>query len=299
MPHRHLVLRLEVSSARRRVRAVLSRGRLQSGTVDVVSLGYRTDLALLQLGGTQLEDRGDHIVVRSLHNPTHWWGNFLLLDRVPAPEESGPWLDRFAETFPAAAHVALGFDGTEGTTADLGWFAAHGFAAEAQTVMTATEVREPRRINHDAVYRPLHSDDDWAQSVELRIRCHDQQPPSAADYRGYVTAKAQTNRALVDAGHGGWFGAFIDGRLVSQMGLLSASPGLARFQSVETHPHYRRRGLGGSLVHHASRYGFDDLAARTLVMVADPDYFAIDLYRAVGFVAAEAQLQIERPPSER
>jgi ribosomal protein S18 acetylase RimI-like enzyme len=83
------------------------------------------------------------------------------------------------------------------------------------------------------------------------------------------------------------------------MGLLSSGPGLARFQSVETDPHYRRRGLGGSLVHHVSRYGFGDLAARTLVMVADPDYFAIDLYRALGFVAAEAQLQIERPPSER
>jgi ribosomal protein S18 acetylase RimI-like enzyme len=267
--------------------------------VDVLSLGFRTDLALLQLGGTHLEDRGDHVVVRSSHNPNHWWGNFLLLAQVPTPEQSGLWLERFAETFPAAAHVALGFDGTDGSTSDLGWFTAHGFAAEAQTVMTATEVHEPPRVNRDAVYRQLHSDEDWAQSVELRIRCNDQGLEPIADYGGYVTAKAQTNRALVDAGHGGWFGAFLDGRLVSQMGLLSASPGLARFQSVETDPHYRRRGLAGSLVHHVSRYGFGDMSARALVMVADPDYFAIELYRAVGFVAAEEQLQIERPPSEQ
>jgi hypothetical protein len=55
--------------------------------------------------------------------------------------------------------------------------------------------------------------------------------------------------------------------------------------------------LAGSLVHHVSQYGFAELGARTLVMVADPDYFAIDLYRSVGFQATESQLQIERPHS--
>jgi hypothetical protein len=32
-------------------------------------------------------------------------------------------------------------------------------------------------------------------------------------------------------------------------------------------------------------------------MVADPDYFAIDLYRAVGFTPAETQLTAERSPA--
>jgi hypothetical protein len=32
-------------------------------------------------------------------------------------------------------------------------------------------------------------------------------------------------------------------------------------------------------------------------MVADPNYFAIDLYRALGFPATETQLQIEPPPA--
>jgi predicted GNAT family acetyltransferase len=104
------------------------------------------------------------------------------------------------------------------------------------------------------------------------------------------------HRRLTEAGHGGWFGAFVDGRLVSQLGLFCASPGLARFQSVETDPALRRQGLAGSLLHYASRYGLDELGAKTLVMVADPNYFAIDLYRAVGFVATETQLQVERAP---
>jgi hypothetical protein len=31
-------------------------------------------------------------------------------------------------------------------------------------------------------------------------------------------------------------------------------------------------------------------------MVADPNYFAMEIYRSLGFVASETQLQVERPP---
>lgn len=50
-------------------------------------------------------------------------------------------------------------------------------------------------------------------------------------------------------------------------------------------------------MHEVGRYGFDELGARTLVMVADPDYPAIRVYRSVGFEDAETQLQAERKPA--
>ena len=43
-------------------------------------------------------------------------------------------------------------------------------------------------------------------------------------------------------------------------------------------------------MHHVSRYGLDELPAEyALVMVADPDYSAIRIYRSVGFVDTESQ----------
>lgn len=71
----------------------------------------------------------------------------------------------------------------------------------------------------------------------------------------------------------------------------------SRFQSVDTRPEARGRGLAGTLVHHASTYGFTELGASTLVMVADPEYLAIRLYRSVGFADTETQVGLERPPS--
>ena len=122
--------------------------------------------------------------------------------------------------------------------------------------MSATSVHEPARPNRVADYRALTSAEDWAQSLDLFVACNDG-PETDADYRTFAGRKVATNRALVEAGHGGWFGAFLDGRLVSQMGLVAASPGLARFQAVETHPDTRGQGLAGTLVQHASQFGFE------------------------------------------
>jgi hypothetical protein len=41
------------------------------------------------------------------------------------------------------------------------------------------------------------------------------------------------------------------------------------------------------------------LGAQTLVMVADPGYHAIDLYRSLGFAVTETQLQAELPHAWR
>ena len=123
--------------------------------------------------------------------------------------------------------------------------------------MTATSVHEPPRPNRDATYRPLQSDDDWEQQVELT---HGRRVPSATAWSSATAAPGRTGR-WSDAGHGQWWGAFDDGRLLSSMGLFTASPGLARFQTVKTHPDARGRGLAGTLVHAISRYGFDELGA--------------------------------------
>jgi ribosomal protein S18 acetylase RimI-like enzyme len=262
--------------------------------VDVRSLAFRTDLALLAMTGTEIDDRGDHLVVRTPRNPAFWWGNFLLVAQVPPAGDTDAWLERFATEFPTAQHVAIGFDGVDGRLEDLAAFSDRGLRCEASTVMCTSAVHEPPRPNREATYRELRSDDDWAQSIELRVICRDEH--EEPNFTEFATRKVESNRALVDAGHGAWFGAFVDGALVTQMGLFSASPGLARFQTVETHPEFRGRGLAGTLVHQVSQYGFAELAAHTLVMVADPDYLAIRVYRSVGFTDSERQLQAERPP---
>ncbi len=256
------------------------------------SLAYRTDLALLELGGSLVEDHGTHLVVRTPDNPGFYWGNYLLLAEPPEADSGEHWVETFERAFPEAAHRTFGVDGTAGTVGDLAPFTALGFEPEPSTVMTARSVHEPARPNTEATFRPLSSDADWAQQVELSIAGENEHVT-----RAFATRREQAHRQVTEAGHGRWFGAFLAGRLVSSMGLVRAGAGLGRFQDVQTHPDARERGLAGTLVHRVSRFGFEELGAHTLVMVADPDYLAIRIYRSVGFDDTETQLAAARLPA--
>ena len=254
--------------------------------MDVRSLGFRTDLALLRHGGSRIDDRGDHLVVRTPANPHFHWGNFLLLADPPEPGSADRWVRTSREEFPESRHVAIGVDGREGTQEDLAPLREAGFTTETSAVMTATSVHAPPRPHTEAELRPLVSDHDWAQQVALSMAGENEHYSLE-----FATARERANRAHTEAGRGFWFGAFLDGRLVSSMGIVTASPGLARFQSVKTLEEFRGRGLAGTLVEVTARAGFDRLGADTLVMVADPDYLAIRVYRSVGFSVTETQLQ--------
>ncbi len=255
----------------------------------ITSLGFRTDLALRVLEGAVVTDRGDHLVVRTPDNPDHWWGNFLLLAAWPGPGTGGDWLARFAAEFPQARHIALGVDSADDGIVP-GEFTAAGLELTRDAVLTCTAVQPPPHPNAEAEIRPLESNQDWAQSVELGLRCFDHGQPG-----DYLERRAAARRRLVSRGRGAWFGAFAGGRLLAQLGMFDVGDGYARYQHVETDPAARRQGLAGTLVWHAGRYGREVLGAGTLVIVADAADVAIRVYRACGFADRQAQFSFERP----
>ena len=261
--------------------------------MEITSLAFRTDLALLTMSGSAVEDRGTHVAVRTPDNSGFRWGNFHLLARPPAPDEVAAVLAAYDADFPDGAFRTFGVDGTTEQSALVEPLVAAGFNLDRATVMTATSVHPPPRPDSTAVYRTLTSDDDWSQRVEVSVAV-DPEESAGEGYLAFATQRALAERRLCEERHGAWWGAFLDGQLGSVMGLVDAGDGLARYQNVETHPEFRGRGLAGTLVHRVAAYGFDDLGARTLVMVADPGYLAIRIYRSVGFEDTETQTMLEQ-----
>jgi len=259
--------------------------------VDVTSLGYRTDLLVLRPGGSEITDHGDHLVVRTPANPSYWWGNFVLLGGPVEPGSVPTLLKRYDEELPGAEHVAWGIDSVDGSVGAESELAGAGFGVERNTVLTATSLVPPAGAAA-AELRPLSEDDDWAQGLELRTACSDL--TSGAYTTEFLVARAAQERALCATRHATWYGAFVGGVLRAALGLVTDGE-VARYQTVETHPDARRQGLASALVHHA---GATALAAgvKTLVIVADPDYYAIGLYRRLGFTDHETQVQLARRP---
>lgn len=285
------------------------------GPADPVrSLGYRTDLMLLSLQGSTIEDVGDAWVIRSPHNPAFHWGNFLLVKqgefagvssgdrirRVGGPDGARHgvegWLRRFELAFPDATHRCLGVDEPDGvlTPAVVSSLGAAGLEAERSTVMVGRAGDVAGGLGPDGVEcRPLSTDTEWEASVELEAAENTDYP--AGEFRTFVTDKMRAFRALQEQGSGAWFGAFVDGQLACELGLFTDGSRLARFQSVLTASGFRRRGLARALVAHACRVAAQRWGVQHFVMVADPGYHAITLYRSLGFVDAEVQLAISRP----
>jgi GNAT superfamily N-acetyltransferase len=256
----------------------------------VVSLGYRTDLMLLALQGSTLEERDGAVVVTTPANPQFWWGNFVL---APGPDAVPAALATFGATFPDAAHVALGVDGTDGAPDLEATVQALDLDLERITMLSATAVRPPPRPDATAEYRRLATDEDFAQCVALQL------VNDPADGEEYGRRRVAAWRGLQDAGHGAWFGAFLDGTMRAGLGLYTDGHGFARYQAVDTHPEFRERGLAGTLVHLAGAEGLTWPGVHTLVIGADPGYHAIRIYRSVGFDSTETQVQLSRRPRGR
>jgi ribosomal protein S18 acetylase RimI-like enzyme len=267
--------------------------------VKLSSLGYRTDLMIHELEGCLVEDRGDYLVVRSPRSPDFWWGNCLLVPPL-APGDVGRWAGRFAAEFPDAGHMAIGVDAPDALAPDEAELAAAGLDLERSVVLTAGPgaLCPPPHPNAEATYRPLAGDADWEQALRLRAAATEG-GPGGGDSE-FNRARVAAERALTEAGHATWHGAFLGESLVAQLGVAADAPsGLARYQNVETHPGFRRRGLAGTLTWHAGRATLASLGPRgTLVIIADPDYVAVSIYRSVGFTEAESQIGLQRPQAD-
>jgi hypothetical protein len=219
--------------------------------MDIRSLGFRTDLRLLEMTGSQIEDRGTHLVIRTPDNPTYFWGNFLLLKRRPFPGGEREVIGAFHTEFPEAEHVAIGIDGTEDQTAEVQAFADAGMEVNSGVVLTAGALVEPRPVADDVVVRALSSEDDWEQRARLSQQLYPQ--TGDEEFMTFARRRNAQELALVARGVGQRFGAFVDGVLVSTAAIFVTHAGIARYQTVETHHDHRRQGLAAAVVHAAGQ----------------------------------------------
>jgi RimJ/RimL family protein N-acetyltransferase len=259
--------------------------------MSMANLGWATDLMFLRWLG-EVEKLADCTRIRTPSNPTFHWGNFLYFDRRPGQGDEIRWREIFAREFPGASYEAIGWESESPETDDLSMFAGTKLEREVCSVMSGRTVCPPRYPNSEVVVRPLETDADWKQALENQIACRGDEYEEAS-YRVYKTALMPNYRRLQTEGLGAWFGAFLGERLVADCGLFFDGR-LGRYQSVGTHPKFRRRGICATLVHAVARHGFDVWGLETLVIVAEDDQPAGRIYASLGFTVTEKQVFLYR-----
>lgn len=272
-------------------------------TLDELRPGWRTDF-ILHREGAVVHERADCIVVRTPSNPGFYWGNFLLLPEPPRDDELVHWLARFDEEItdlqPASAHVALGVNGPPAAAGLPSWVAA-GFELIETAVIEQQpgELRAPLRPPQGVVQvRPLDLGREMEAVIALQLA--DPQGFEPVGYECHRRAQMQRYAAMAERGLALWFGAWCDGVLAADCGLMrngAAARATGRFQHVTTHPDWRRRGLCSALVHAVTQFGFVQWQLARVVMCADPEDVAIGIYERLGYrrVDREWALQLRAP----
>jgi ribosomal protein S18 acetylase RimI-like enzyme len=260
--------------------------------VRVRSIGWRTDLELRRREGALVIEHEDHVEVRTPENPTYRWGNFLLITRPYVPGEAQRWIARFDAAFPDVSYTAIGLDGAAPDERAIAELAAVGMSSEINTVLSTDAPLTPRRpASAGYELRRLRDDRDWQRAIDLHVAVNES---GELGFREFLEAHMRAVRRACEQGHGSWWGAFTGEEMVCGLGILDAGGHVARFQTVDTHPAHRRLGLASNLLAAACDYARAELAADTLVIVADPAYFAIDVYRSLGFNERERTTHFER-----
>ncbi|QCX26401.1 GNAT family N-acetyltransferase [Nocardioides jishulii] len=257
--------------------------------MQITSLGFRTDIAILTASGSTVTDCGTHLLVTTPDNPSYHWGNFMLLRELPAPGGAREVMGAFDTWFATARHRAIGIDSP--VDVDVSEFEVDGMDKDVSHVMTAERLLAPERPFAGGGIRPL-TPDEWDKWVDLDLSVY-----AAEDrryHRAYVEGRARQEQRLVAAGLGHRWGVFVDGRLAASAGLYDTGDGVFRFQSIATHPRRRGLGIATTLVHRMAERAVEEQGARQLVIVADPEGPAYGIYRRLGFETAEVAVELHQ-----
>lgn len=256
-----------------------------------LSLGHRTDLVVLRLTGSEITELGPLTLVRTPDNPDYRWGNYVLVDDSD-PDHS--WIqaeELFRGAFPVETTVRFGLAPSPPAIVLPGHIARlqlEGDVALASGAPPSAPVPDGMSV------RPLVGDEDWAAALELQRVNNGYEDDADVTF---LTRQLAAYRAAVERGSGRWFGAFAGDALVGGLGVFSDGGPDARYQSVDTHPDWRGRGVASALLAAAGRWALDALGAQRLVIVAERDSAAMRLYERLGFAEVDVQLRLSGPLS--
>lgn len=268
--------------------------------MELRSLAYFTDLEILRFEG-RVEDRDEYIVAESPGNPDYFWGNLLVMREIPSKGDLARWSALFQKEFahqPLVKHMTFGWDSPVGEQGEVQEFLDAGFKLQHSVVLTteADDLIEPQKMDREVEVRPVATNAEWEAALANQVACRGEDFPMEL-YLPFKRRQMAKYRRMTEAGLGQWYGAFLGDRLVADCGLFYFEK-IGRYQSVGTHPDFRRRGICGALVFETARKALQGNHAHKLVMVADPEYYAAKIYESVGFSPTERQVGMSKYPEE-
>ena len=149
----------------------------------------------------------------------------------------------------------------------------------------------------DLEIRALNPKDDhaWQELGTLWSECADPVYERESHLK-FLLERVQANRRSLRTHAGLWAGAYLDGRLIGDLGIYAVGS-FGRYQRVQVHPEFRRGGVGATLVVGAAKIAAHFLGTKRFVLVAAPEGNGHRLYEGLGFRKLGFQRGLSRAPA--
>ena len=230
----------------------------------------------------EFREREGYLVYRSDRFPDYYAANGIEI-REPAGRRLTEWESIFGEEFDRAVfrHRTFTFDRAPELEPLAAEAAEAGYNVVFLSYLIATSAPAPGSPPKGLAVEQIQSEQDWQRLLRFEDRVsrgYDwyEGPESTASLLAktrYVSERVGIEwLALVDA----------DGEIASKLGLFRHGP-VYRLQEVATAEEQRRRGLSSYLLRLALHRAIEEGGAEGLVVEADRNDHAIDLYRKLGF----------------
>ncbi len=220
-------------------------------------------------------------VIETPQRRDFWFGNCLVLDAAPPPEEYDPWLARHGEIFAGTGvrRRVVKWE-TAGPRRDPLRSARAEVELEVLTVLLSDATPAPA-TRDDVAIRELAGDADW--SCVERLERSEADPDDPAGFADFFAWRTRMLRLDTERGRARVFGAFGDGgELVAFAGCYACEPWI-RLTTPVTSSAYRRRGIFSALFARAVGDARSRFPAARIVVVAAADSAPERLYRSLGF----------------
>lgn len=243
-----------------------------------ISPGWKTDLAILALGGSEIQTFDDHLVVKTPTNPDYHWGNCLIVIDPTSIDMSEKWVERYRSIFPHNNWIAIGLPQMP---SNLTAWEEQGVTLEQLDVLSASSIPKSHPLP-DGYTSRLFVERDWETLTRMEITsllAEGGYEPAATE--AFVIESNASRQRLCSTGDAAWFGVYLEEELVASLGIVKCGA-TARYQSVETHEAHRRKGLASHLLGLAA-YWSQNQGCQSWVIVTEATNAAGRIYRRAGF----------------
>ena len=259
--------------------------------LSIKSLAIATDLIPAQFESV-ISDHHDCFSIQTKSQPNYFWGNFLVFRRPPEEGDLEKWTRRYQQIFnnENPSFYTFTWDVCEVNETLVQPFIDDGFDFGIDTTLLASNPIKPKGFNELIEVKPIESEQDWGSIPQVHYNPH-----SKSSYEkqiGFMNKRLESFRMLSNKGVGHRFGAFLNGKLVGDLGIYHQD-GIGRFNEVATHHEFYRQGICQTLVYLSSQYAINHYGVSKLVIVADDFYHAINAYKKVGFSAFEKNYSLQ------